>query len=71
MVPFFIGMSGAAALVALSVWLLYSFADQLSWLLGKNASRSITRLSAFFQLCIGVQILITGVTEVLQPLLAH
>jgi multiple antibiotic resistance protein len=71
LVPFFVGMSGAALVIAVSVWLLYSFADQLSWLLGKNASRSITRLSAFFQLCIGVQILINGVTEVLQPLLAH
>jgi multiple antibiotic resistance protein len=71
LLPFFIGMSAATLVVALGVWLLYSFADQLSWLLGKNASRSITRLSAFFQLCIGVQILINGVTEVLQPLLAH
>ncbi len=71
LIPFFIGMSGAAVALSLSVWLLYSFADQLSRLLGQNASQSITRLSAFFQLCIGVQILITGVTEVLQPLLEH
>jgi multiple antibiotic resistance protein len=71
LLPFFLGMSGAVLVIALAVWALYSFADQLSWLLGKNASRSITRLSAFFQLCIGVQILITGVTEVLQPLLVH
>ncbi len=71
LLPFFVGMSAAALVIAASVWLLYSFADQLSRLVGQNASRSITRLSAFFQLCIGVQILITGVTEVLQPLLAH
>jgi multiple antibiotic resistance protein len=71
LLPFFIGMSAAALVLAVSVWLLYSFADQLSRLLGQNASQSITRLSAFFQLCIGVQILITGATEVLQPLLAH
>lgn len=71
LLPFFIGMSAAALVLALCVWVFYSFADQLSRLLGQNASRSITRLSAFFQLCIGVQILITGVTEVLQPLLAR
>ena len=71
MVPFFVGMSAAALAIALIVWLLYSFADQLSRLLGANASRTITRLSAFFQFCIGVQILVTGVTEILEPLLAR
>ncbi len=68
-VPFFAGMSVAAIGVAVLVWLLYAATDHLSRLLGQAASRVITRLSAFFQLCIGVQILITGVTEVLQPLL--
>jgi multiple antibiotic resistance protein len=71
LVAFFVGMSAAAVVIAASVWLLYSFADQLSRLMGHNASQTITRLSAFFQLCIGVQILITGVTEVLQPIMAH
>ncbi len=70
-VPFFVGMSVAALAVAVLVWALYSASDQLSSLLGQVASRAITRLSAFFQLCIGVQILITGVTEVLQPLLGR
>ena len=71
LLPFFAGMSVAAILVALLVWLLYSATDALSRLLGRVASRAITRLSAFFQLCIGVQILITGLTEVIRPLLAH
>ena len=70
-VPFFIGMSVAAVAVAGLVWVLYSATDQISSLLGQVASRAITRLSAFFQLCIGVQILITGITEVLRPLLAR
>ncbi len=69
--PFFAGMSVAAIAVAVLVWLLYSATDALSRLLGQVASRAITRLSAFFQLCIGVQILITGLTEVIRPLLAH
>ena len=71
LIPFFVGMSVAALAVALLVWALYSASDQLSRVLGQVASRAITRLSAFFQLCIGVQILITGVTEILQPLLAR
>ena len=64
-------MSLAALTVATLVWLLYSATDQLARLFGQVASRAITRLSAFFQLCIGVQILITGATQVLQPLLAR
>ena len=71
LLPFFVGMSLAALAVAALVWLLYSATDQLSRLLGQVASRAITRLSAFFQLCIGVQILITGATEILRPLLAR
>ena len=71
LLPFFAGMSLAALLVALLVWLFYSASDQISRLFGQVVSRAITRLSAFFQLCIGAQILITGVTEVLQPLLAR
>ena len=71
LLPFFAGMSVAAVAVAVLVWLLYSATDQLSRLLGQVASRAITRLSAFFQLCIGVQILITGVTEILRPLVAR
>ena len=69
LLPFFAGMSVAAIAVAILVWLLYSATDELSRLLGQVASRAITRLSAFFQLCIGVQILITGIVEVMQPLL--
>jgi multiple antibiotic resistance protein len=71
LLPFFVGMSAAALLVAVLVWLFYSASDQISRLFGQVASRTITRLSAFFQLCIGVQILITGVQEALRPLLQH
>ena len=69
LLPFFTGMSAAAIAVAALVWALYSASDQISRLLGHVAGRAVSRLSAFFQLCIGVQILVTGVTEILQPLL--
>jgi multiple antibiotic resistance protein len=33
--------------------------------MGPNGSRTVTRLAAFLLLCIGVQILITGVVDVM------
>ena len=68
--PFFIGMSGAALAIAALVWGAYSAADTVTRLLGPGGSKTVTRLGAFLLLCIGVQILITGVTDVLHPLLA-
>ena len=66
---FFVGVSLAASAVAVLIWLLYANADRISALLGKGGSRTVTRLSAFLLFCIGVQVLITGVTDVLGPLL--
>jgi multiple antibiotic resistance protein len=66
---FFLGMSGAAGAVAITIWVTYRSADQLSRLMGPTGSRTMTRLFAFLLLCIGVQILITGVVDVLEPLL--
>ena len=71
LLAFLAGVGCAALLTAVIVWAFYSQADRLETLLGPNGSRTVTRLSAFLLLCIGVQILITGVTDVLQPLLAR
>jgi len=56
--------------MAVVIWLLYRSADRMSALLGPAGSRTISRMAAFMLLCIGVQILITGVQDVLAPLLA-
>ena len=69
--PFFAGVTLAAVGMAAVIALTYSFADRLSDRLGHSASRTITRLSAFLLFCIGVQVLITGVVDVLGPLLAR
>jgi len=66
---FYAGCSLAAVAMAGVIWLTYCSADRLSRLLGRTGSRTVTRLSAFLLLCIGVQVLITGVVGVLQPLL--
>jgi multiple antibiotic resistance protein len=67
---FFLGMTGAAVAMTALIWVTYSYADRLTRLMGRTGTRTITRISAFLLLCIGVQILITGVEDVLEPLLA-
>jgi multiple antibiotic resistance protein len=67
---FFLGMTAAAAAMALLIWVTYAYADRLTRMMGPAGTRTITRISAFLLLCIGVQILITGVEDVLGPLLA-
>ena len=66
---FFAGISLAALAMALLVAVSYAFADRLLEMLGRGASQTVSRLSAFLLLCIGVQILLTGVTGALEPLL--
>jgi multiple antibiotic resistance protein len=61
LVPFFAGLSGAAIVVALSVGVCYASADRVVALFGPGQARVLTRLSAFLLLCIGVQILLTGI----------
>ena len=53
------------ALVALTVFLSYRFAERLAQLLGETAMNVIVRLSSFILLCIGVQIVWGGVRALL------
>lgn len=66
---FFLGMTAAAAAMAVTIWVTYHYADRLTEMMGPTGTRTITRISAFLLLCIGVQILITGIEDVLGPLL--
>ncbi len=63
-------MTAAAVAMTATIWVTYRYADRLTLMMGPTGTRTITRLSAFLLLCIGVQILITGVEDVLGPLLA-
>lgn len=69
LLPFFAGTCGAAIAVALTVGACYAYADRLVSLLGPGRARILTRLSAFLLLCIGVQILMTGIQGALQATL--
>ena len=57
-----------SALVALSVYLCYGFADRLAAIIGESGMSIILRLSSFLLVCIGVQILWNGVKALLLSL---
>jgi multiple antibiotic resistance protein len=59
------------ALVALSIYVCYGFADRLAALIGENGMSIMLRLSAFLLVCIGVQILWNGVSTLLRTLPNH
>lgn len=56
-------------LVAVVIWLLFGRAAWLARHLGAEGTRIAERLSAFLLLCIGVQIMLTGLSEFLQPMI--
>ena len=57
-----------SALVAISIFLCYGFADRLAVLIGESAMSIILRLSSFLLVCIGVQILWNGASVLLKSL---
>jgi multiple antibiotic resistance protein len=59
-----------SALIALTVFLCYGFADRLAAILGDNGMTIVMRLSSFLLVCIGVQILWNGLSALLRGL-AH
>lgn len=67
-VAFYGGCTLAALAIALIVGVSYASADRVVALLGQARSRVVTRLAAFILLCVGVQILVTGVQDALGPL---
>ena len=62
--PFFLGVSLAAFAIAGVVWLCYQSADRVGGIIGASARRTFARLTAFLLLCIGTQIMITGLVDV-------
>ena len=61
---FFGGMSLAAVAIAMLIWLCYRWSDAVTTLLGASGARVMSRLVAFLLLCVGVQIIVTGVIGV-------
>ena len=62
------GMIIGSALIALSIYLSYRFAERIGRTLGDSAMDVIIRLSSFILVCIGVQIMWNGVSALLQTM---
>jgi multiple antibiotic resistance protein len=65
---FFLGSSAAAMAIALCIWVAYRSAARIGGMVGETGRRTIARLSAFLLLCIGVQIGVNGVADVVATL---
>jgi multiple antibiotic resistance protein len=61
----------ANALLALLVYLCFAHADRVRNLLGNTGTTIALRLAAFILFCIGIQILWSGVAEMLAPWKLH
>jgi multiple antibiotic resistance protein len=69
--PFFGGMTIAALCIAVLVWLCYRWSDRVMALLGASGARVVSRMIAFLLLCVGVQIIVTGITGVADAIIAQ
>jgi multiple antibiotic resistance protein len=63
LLEFFLGVSAAALVIAIMIWIGYRYADTLVGRMGQSARRSLSRMMAFLLLCIGVQIMLSGVED--------
>jgi multiple antibiotic resistance protein len=63
-----VGALIGSAIIAVSVFLCYGFADRLARLLGATGMSVIMRLSSFLLVCIGVQIFWNGASVLLGSL---
>lgn len=61
---FFGGLSLAALALAILIWLCFRWSDSVTAMLGQGGARVMSRLVAFLLLCVGVQIIVTGVVGV-------
>jgi multiple antibiotic resistance protein len=57
-----------AALIALTIYLCYGYADRLAAVIGQSGMNLILRLSSFLLVCIGVQIFWNGLSALVKTL---
>jgi len=63
LLAFFVGVSLAAVANAAIIWIAYRFADRVTDLIGATARLVVVRLTAFLLMCIGVQILLSALGD--------
>jgi multiple antibiotic resistance protein len=69
-ISFMLGLSAAALVISVLIWVGYRYADAVISVLGAGGARVLSRLIAFLLLCIGTQIMVTGVEDLLAGFLA-
>jgi multiple antibiotic resistance protein len=63
-----LGGAAAAASLAILVFVCYRWSDRIAKLLGEGGTDALVRLTAFILLCIGMQILWIGLSDLLSSL---
>ena len=68
--PYLVTLSLAGLAMTLMIWVLFSFADRIDRVVGRVGARAMTRLFALILLCLGVQVMASGVETLLLPVIA-
>ncbi|GBR08273.1 MarC family protein [Asaia siamensis] len=68
---YILALSLAVCAVALTVVLLYTYAERIVSSLGRTGARIVSRLAALILLCIGIQILFAGLEGFVMSALKH
>jgi multiple antibiotic resistance protein len=71
MAMFYVGVSVAALIMAILIWVFYTTTDRMAAVLGSAGRQVLSRIAAFLLLGIGVQIGLSGIGPVLQSSLAR
>lgn len=70
LLAFMSGLSAAALAMSVLIWVAYRYADGVIMVLGSGGARVMSRLVAFLLLCIGTQIMVNGVEDLVSAFLA-
>ena len=62
-IPVMLGALAASVTISAAIYLCYRFADRIEGRLGQAGSEALSRLFAFILVCIGVQIVWNGISE--------
>jgi multiple antibiotic resistance protein len=68
---FFLGLTLATAASVVAIWLIFRSASKVVRMLSPTSFRTLNRLIGFLLLCIGVQMIMTGVVGVLGDVLTR